>query len=168
MTALVNSKILRIIVEGPDCSGKSTLVERLKNSLRWDSKYLRHKEGYQFTRYLKEYASQEHTVFDRGHFSEEVYSKMWRGGSPFHKKEKQILDNLVNYKRIVIFCCPTLKEIKKRYLARGFEQQISLEELKRSRELFMRYFKSIPHITYKSENYKELESLIKKIKKEVE
>ena len=68
------SKIIRIIVEGPDCSGKSTLVNRTKNDLRWDSKSLHHKEGNQFLRYLKEYAFSEQIVLDRSHFSEEVYS----------------------------------------------------------------------------------------------
>ena len=84
----------RIIVEGPDCSGKSTLVDTLKNRLLWDAKSLHHKEGNQFQRYLKEYALGEEVVFNRAHFSENVYSKLWRGGSPFLEKEKEILNDL--------------------------------------------------------------------------
>ena len=62
--------IKRIIIEGPDCSGKSTVVDRVKNELRWDSKSLHHREVYQFYRYLKEYSSANQIVFDRSHFSE--------------------------------------------------------------------------------------------------
>ena len=71
-------KISKIIVEGPDCSGKSTVVERIKNMLCWDSKSLHHKEGNQFLRYLREYVLNENVVFDRAHFSEEAYSHLWR------------------------------------------------------------------------------------------
>ena len=57
------NKITKIIIEGPDCSGKSTVVERIKNMLRWDSKSLHHQPGNQFKRYLKEYALNDNIVF---------------------------------------------------------------------------------------------------------
>ena len=153
-----------VIVEGPDCSGKSTLVERLKNSLRWDSKYLRHADGNQFFRYLREYATQEAIIFDRAHFSESVYSRMWRGGSPFSQKEKQILDEVSSLHGLVIFCLPPLATTKERYKNRGFEQQITLGELEESRKLFLAESKKTEHILYHSENYEELEELIAKVK----
>ena len=87
----------RIIVEGPDCSGKSTVVHRIKNALRWDSKSLHHKGGDQFSRYLREYANNDCIVFDRSHFSEIVYSKLWRNGSPFTEIESNILIIPVDY-----------------------------------------------------------------------
>ena len=157
-------KITRIIVEGTDCSGKSTVVDRIKNALRWDSKSLHHREGHQFARYLKEYAGNENIVFDRSHFSEIVYSIMWRGGSPFSKEEKEILDSICKLNTLIIFTCPAAETIKKRYLERNFQQQISLGELEKSRELFCSALKEIPHIIYTSKDYDELDALVKKVK----
>ncbi|MFA5887236.1 MAG: hypothetical protein WC852_00815 [Candidatus Nanoarchaeia archaeon] len=159
--------ITRIIVEGSDCSGKSTVVDRVKNALHWDSKSLHHREGSQFARYLKEYATNENIVFDRSHFSEEVYSNLWRGGSPFSKPEKQILDGICSIDTLIIFTCPPAEVLKERYLKRGYEQQIRLEELEKSRELFCSEFNGIPHRLYLSKNYGELEELIREVKERV-
>lgn len=156
-------KYRKVIVEGPDCSGKSTLVERLKNTLRWDSKYLRHADGNQFFRYLKEYSHQEAIVFDRSHFSEEVYSMLWRGGSPFNEKEKRILDEVCDMHGLIIFCIPSLEDMKSRFTSRGFEQQITLDELEKSRELFIKQAKSA-HIVYHSRDFNELEEIINEVK----
>ncbi|MFH1637127.1 MAG: hypothetical protein ABIB71_01750 [Candidatus Woesearchaeota archaeon] len=156
-------EITRIIIEGPDCSGKSTVVDRIKNALRWDSKSLHHKEGYQFRRYLLEYAINDRIVFDRSHFSEAVYSRLWRGGSPFSKKERKILDEICTIGTLVIFTCPDIQTIKQRYHHREFEQQIKYHELEKSRELFCEELKSIPYILYQSKNYDELNDLVKKV-----
>lgn len=156
--------ITRIIIEGPDCSGKSTVVDRIKNALHWDSKSLHHREGNQFARYLKEYAASEHIVFDRSHFSEEVYSKLWRGGSPFSKEEKEILDNICRLNTLVIFTCPEAEVLKERYLKRGYEQQIKPEELEKSRELFCSEFSKVPHSLYTSKDYDELNVLVKEVR----
>lgn len=154
-------KIKRIIIEGPDCSGKSTLVERVKNTLKWDARFLRHIEGDQFSRYLFEYASANEVVFDRSHFSENVYSKLWRGGSPFTNREKKILDSICQDETIIIFACPSNKVLRDRYLSRDYPQQIKLTELEKSRELFINEFKNRKKIIYHSQNFDELDNLLK-------
>lgn len=156
-------KITKIIVEGPDCSGKSTVVERVKNMLRWDSKSLHHRPGDQFQRYLKEYALGENTVFDRGHFSEGVYSILWRGGDPFSDEERRILDEVASYRSLIIFSCPSFEIMRRRYLEREFEQQIGLNDLERSRELFISRLKEVPIVMYHSESYEELDGLVRKV-----
>jgi len=156
--------INNIIVEGPDCSGKSTVVERVKNMLHWDSKSLHHFEGDQFYRYLKEYSINKKTVFDRSHFSEIVYSILWRGGNPFSNCEEKILNELCKNKFLIIFVCPELKVLEKRYKERNFEQQIKLNELVRSRELFIDVVKNLPILFYESKDYQELDSLLKKVR----
>ena len=153
-----------ILVEGPDCSGKSKVVERLKNTLKWDSKSLHHKEGNQFLRYLKEYANAEQIVFDRGHISEGVYSCLWRGGVPFSIGEKKILDDLIKNGFLLIFACPSIEVLKKRYLERSFKQQIKIEELEKSRKLFIENLADFSPIIYFSDNLQELDSLIELIR----
>jgi thymidylate kinase len=158
------NKITQIIVEGPDCSGKSTVVDRIKNMLRWDSKSLHHKSGNQFKRYLKEYALNDNIVFDRSHFSEIVYSTLWREGNHFSKKENNILNEIVSNNTLVIFTCPSLSTLRTRYNNRNFKQQIQLQELEKSRRLFIKTLKNIPHILYFSNDYGELDNLLKKVK----
>ena len=154
----------QVIIEGMDCSGKSTIVERVKNNLRWDSKSLHHIEGDQFRRYLREYAFNDKTVFDRSHFSEIVYSTLWREGNPFSKMEKAILDGYCTSKTLIVFACPELDVMRERYKQRGFEQQIKLSELEKSRKLFYDIFKDIPHLKYRSRDFNELSELVDKIK----
>jgi len=157
-------KIDAVIVEGPDCSGKSTLVDRLKNTLRWDAKSLHHKPGNQFKRYLREYALMENTVIDRSHFSEQVYSTIWRGGSPFNSVEKEILDKIALNQSLVILVCPSVDVLRKRYLARNYPQQIKLDELEHSRELFISELGGICNIHYQSRDYDELERVLNQVK----
>lgn len=157
-------RINKIIVEGPDCSGKSTFVERLKNMLHWDSKSLHHIDGNQFERYLKEYVLNKNLVFDRSHFSEIVYSKLWKRKTPFVKEEFEILNSLIGLDSLIVFVCPDFEVLEKRYNNRNFEQQIKFEELEKSRKLFIEIFEGIPVIIYKSKDYEELNSLLIKIK----
>ena len=156
-----------ILVEGPDCSGKSTLINRVKNTLRWDCKSLHHRSGNQFQRYLQEYASSKDMVIDRGHISEEVYSTLWKRETPFSKSEKKILDDIVTEQYLIIFSCPSLDTLQERYRQRTFKQQISLAELEVSRELFLNTMQSFPYISYNSNNYEELDLLVARIEKEV-
>ena len=165
--------INKIIVEGPDCSGKSTLVERLKNSLRWDAKSLHHKDSpswsdkyFQFKRYLSEYATNDKTILDRSHFSEIVYSELWRDELPFTSNEKLLLNGIAQHNSLIILACPNLETLQKRYLSRNYPQQIKLEELEPSRKLFFRELRNIPYILYKSESYEELNNLVTRVKNE--
>jgi broad-specificity NMP kinase len=153
-----------ILVEGPDCSGKSTLVDRLKNTLRWDAKSLHHRAGNQFKRYLREYALLERTVIDRSHFSEQVYSIMWRGGSPFTPVEKEILDKITLNQSLIILVCPPVDVLRKRYLERTYSQQIKLEELEYSRKLFMGELGGICTIHYQSRDHEELNRVVSEVK----
>lgn len=157
--------IERILIEGPDCSGKSTALDRIKNTLRWDAKSLHHLEGDQFQRYIKEYCSSEKIVFDRGHISELVYGKMWRGGNPFTEKEQTNLDFYLQRKGLIIFALPSEEVLIERYRKRNFQQQIKENELAQARNLFLEYSKKIPHILYKSSSIQELNELVAEVLK---
>ena len=158
----------QILVEGLDCSGKTTLVERLKNELRWDAKALHHREGNQFKRYLREYALQEQIIFNRGHFSEIVYSRLWRGGNPFLTKEQEILHEICTQNMVVIFANPLLETVQERYKKRTFPQQIKYEELGIVQKYFCEVMGKSPHHRYQSTSYEELQSLLEKVIREVQ
>ncbi len=153
----------QILVEGPDCSGKTTLVERLKNEVHWDAKSLHHLEGNQFKRYLREYAMQEHIIFNRGHYSEAAYGELWRGGDPFSEQEKNILDQLCQQNMIIIFACPSLEVLQHRYRERKCPQQIKYEELAPIRKNFCDLMLDVPHLLYQSASYGELDTIIEQV-----
>jgi len=157
----------QILVEGPDCSGKTTLVERLKNELHWDAKALHHLEGNQFQRYLREYALQEKVIFNRGHYSEIAYGQLWRGGNPFSLREQNILDEICQQNMIIIFAAPPLEVLQQRYRQRNFPQQIKYEELGMVRDNFCRLMQHSPHLLYQSSSYQELQSLLEHAVKEL-
>jgi len=140
--------IKRILIEGPDCSGKSTALDRIKNALRWDAKSLHHREGDQFQRYIKEYCSAENIVFDRGHFSESVYGRMWRGGNPFSQQEFNFLNFYLQREGLVIFALPSEETLISRYRARNFSQQIKENELSFARKLFLEKSQNVTNILY--------------------
>jgi len=152
--------IKRILIEGPDCSGKSTALDRIKNALRWDAKSLHHREGDQFQRYIKEYCSAENIVFDRGHFSEAVYGRMWRGGNPFSQQEFNFLNFYLQREGLVIFALPSEETLISRYRARNFSQQIKENELSFARKLFLEKSQNVTNILYTSSSYEELDNLV--------
>ena len=153
----------QILIEGPDCSGKTTLVERLKNELHWDAKSLHHVKGNQFKRYLREYALQEQTIFNRGHYSEAAYGELWRGADPFSPEEKNILDQICRQNMIIIFACPSLEILQQRYQQRNFPQQIKYEELGAIRKNFCELMQDVPNLLYQSASYEELQSLLEQV-----
>ena len=155
-----------ILVEGPDCSGKSTLVDRLKNTIHWDSLSLHHRDGDQFSRYLQVYSSHNHVVFNRGHVSEAVYGRLWREGNPFTKEEWNVLNDVCNLRMLVIVSFPSIETMRLRYQERKYSQQLSFDELDASRNLFEHYTDRVSFVPlwYHSESFNELEELVKKVK----
>jgi thymidylate kinase len=157
-----------IIVDGPDCAGKTTLVHRLRGELGWDAKFLNQTKGKPFPRYAQEYDSQQRVIFERCHLSEEVYSTLWRGGNPFSFMEKRTLDEQISSQGLVIFACPDVNVLRERYQARNHNQKIRFQELERAHWLFNKAFEYVTHIKYTSKDWKELDELVKKVKEEVD
>ena len=128
-----------IIVEGTDCSGKSTLIDHLKADLSrsgWDSCDLCHRNGNQFERYLQAYANADRMLFDRGHFSEIVYGNLWRGGQHFEPWQIEYLHDIALSDFLVIFVHAPEEELVERYRSRHYGQIIEVEELSRVQRAF--------------------------------
>ncbi len=160
--------VMNILIEGIDCAGKSTLAKELKNALGWDTRSLHHGKGNQFLRYLKEYASTDCTIFERGHVSEIVYGKLFKRKNPFTKSEEKILNAIIGETGIIISCIPPLGLALERYRSRKHVRQIVKEkEIIAGRKIFMEYFhknRDWRLIRYYSKSFAELDSVIRKVK----
>ncbi len=158
--------IRRIIVEGPDRSGKSTLVKALKDILGWDSKYLGHKNVKdQYQRYLEEYALNDRVVFDRSHVSEIVYSKLW-DRPLISKDDVKILDYISSRNGLIIFALPPLEVVLERH-NNTEGQKISVDDLVRSYDLFREIKNNYWAQVYTETTFEGLEKFVRNIREMV-
>lgn len=109
---------INVFIEGPNGSGKSMLADYVKNLLKYDQLNLGHRDGDQFVRYLLEYGRQR-TVFCRAHWSEAVYSELFKREQPFTDNEYLTLDSAARLRGITVLCLPRSADVlRDRYLAR--------------------------------------------------
>tara|TARA_R100000664_G_C2759498_1_gene149370 strand:- start:2696 stop:3604 length:909 start_codon:yes stop_codon:yes gene_type:complete len=101
-----------LFIEGPDCSGKTTLVKNLheKTGYRWH-------------------------IHDRSQISRKIFSDM-------HKREIQFIESdlhseLSNLNNRFIFMIPEFSVIRERFLKRGDELYSSLESMKEVYDIFV-------------------------------
>ncbi len=157
---------LGILIEGSDCSGKTTLVNRLRSQLSpqgWYSLSVSHRSMNQFDRYLTKYLDDEHIIYDRSHFSEIVYGKLWRGNSGFTTWQQQFLSDFVLNNFIVVLSQAPRDILIKRYKERTQIQSIDISELEQVQCMFKTVMNDPRVIQYHSINSVSLESVINKI-----
>lgn len=165
------SEPIFIVVEGNDCTGKSTLVSELRSSLRFlgfDTKNLVHRPGDQYMRYLREYLNADRIVFNRGHYSELVYGDVLRNEISFSKTELESLQSVINKFGIVIYCDLSPKEIEARMLERNksemFEDDVENEIIEQVDKNYKLCFKNVEYIQYIPKTKKDLTEVLFKIK----
>lgn len=157
--------VKNILVEGIDCSGKSTLVKELKNKLNWDSRSLHHKRTSQFNRYLSEYCTADKVIFERGHLSEAIYSKIFSRSRPFDMEEEKTLDWYVRKNQILILAIPNIDTALARFRKReGVFQTVNEKKLILGNKMFSDLKDKFPNsIIYTSKDFKELGLAVKRI-----
>ncbi len=161
-----------VIVEGIDCSGKSTLIKNLKFGLKkhggYDVKELEHKEcPSQFRRYMLEYSLAERIIFDRAHISEAVFGKILRNKFPFSDRESNMLNGFVRNDFITILAIPSYDDFQSRYQESKKLQVISNNDFDLINKEFMLYCKEINPIIYNSSTFGYLEVFNKNIIDEI-
>lgn len=155
-----------ILVEGIDRAGKSSLVKELKNRLSWDTRFLGHQNCNQYKRYLHEYARMEHSVLERGHISEAVYSQIFKRPDPFSFSELVVLDGVLNADFIIVYADPDVEQVAHRYSERTLAQTVDLEDILRGKQIFQKWFETHPYqniLAYRSQSWDELEALVETI-----
>ena len=160
-----------IVIEGCDCSGKSTLVRALKSRLftkGWDVLDIGHRPGAQLERYLKLYVNADRIIFDRGHFSEIVYGDLWREGKHFVDWEKEFLDRYLFEHFVVVRAEAPLAILLERYKTRNYHQIVSKEELENVQQRFLKLMNHNDVIKYNSINNDTLEQTVVNILMQVE
>lgn len=146
-----------IIVEGIDCSGKSTLIKNIKLMLKkyggFDVKELEHIEcNSQYERYLYEYASARKIIFHRSHISESVFGKHLRNSTPFTDKEDEILNKIVNNDFIVILAEVNYSMFQSRLMGTKKYQVIKERDYLAITERFKHAMLNIKHFKYSSDS----------------
>ena len=157
-----------IIVEGTDCSGKSTILRYLSSELSrhgWDTIDLRHRSCNQFDRYIKIYSNYDKILFDRAHFSESVYGELWRGKRPFNKWEYEILNKYVFDNYLIIFVYAPEDILRKRYIERDISQTIEQDELIKVQDSFEKIFKNFSNnvMLYEATSKENLQICLDKV-----
>lgn len=159
-------KYQNILVEGTDRSGKSTLVQRLSDTLGLDNIKLRHQPGDQYQRYLGLYTLAERAVFDRGHISEELYGPIYGRNPSFTHRQQEKLDLIVNEHFLVIFCLPDLAEAQQRLdiQINDGEDVIRPNDLETSWRAFQKARDRFPnHLLHTSGPWEHLDALVQQV-----
>jgi thymidylate kinase len=157
---------LGIIIEGGDCSGKTTLINRLRSKLSpqgWYSLSLSHRTTHQFERYLAKYLSDERIIYDRAHFSEIVYGKLWRSHTGFTTWQQQFLHDFVLDNFIVVLAQAPRETLMQRYRARHQAQAIDISELEKAQDMFQREMRDSRIIQYHATDLDSLDQVVKQV-----
>jgi hypothetical protein len=157
-----------ILIEGVECAGKTTLIRELRDGLPWDCKSLSHRAGHQFDRFIHEYALGVNVVFNRGHYSEIVYSRLWNRGTPFSDPEEAVLNDYVSRHILVVLCTADVATLQARYDNRYYRQRARCSDLAQICGLFDQALCAVPHLRYTSTDDVALAEIVARIRRELQ
>ena len=150
-----------IIIEGVECAGKTTLIQKLRNEVMpWDCKMLSHKSCQQFDRFITEYVIGDEVIFNRSHISEVVYSKLWNRNMPFSFEERKVLDEYIKRHYILVLCEAETSLLVERYNSRDFKQKVTTSELDGIKQNFNSECYNMDFVYYNSSRKESLDNII--------
>lgn len=112
---------MKCIIEGPDGTGKSTLVERLADTFHCDIVRMTKNGSKKVTDYLDKH-NLDNVIFDRCFLSEHVYCSLFGKNPSFSKDDIAFMikdARMKGYQFIILNCDPST--IEKRLIERGNE-----------------------------------------------
>ncbi|MEQ9946474.1 hypothetical protein [Pectobacterium aroidearum] len=160
-----NRVIKGIIIEGVECSGKTTLIQRIRSDvISYDCIMLGHQSGSQFDRYMRDYMVNERVIFNRSHYSELIYSRLWDRGVPFSTSELNVLNDYIHRNFITILCTADVCSLAERYAKRQYKQKVNLNELSEVKSLFDDVLIPKADYIYSSNDVLELDKVLDYVK----
>ena len=105
-------------------------------------------------------------IFNRAHYAELVYSRLYRNGNPFTRQEIEALETTIEQKGLVIYCSLPVELIKARLSERNQSAEVlkpeptSLEELEHMGLEFDDVFRNKAVIRYSAVVPDDLTSLL--------
>ena len=133
--------IKNLFIEGPDCSGKTTLVESIHKSTNY-----------------------RYHIMDRSQISRSIFAKMYNRDIPNIRQD--FLDEILDLNNLYIFLIPSWPVIEKRYLERGDDKH-SLKSLYRVYSEFKQYAdnkQGHPNVLFISDENIDVDNVIDRIK----
>lgn len=146
------------ILEGPDCSGKSTLAkDRMFRRVPVFHQGPFEKDPYVETFDLvgKAFFQDNHAeaVFDRLHLGEQVYGPIFRGVDKLGDEARDRIDQILrrSYDAVVVLCLPPLDVCTASWLdrkAKGGEMLNNVEQFIETYRAYQRLRTTLPVVTY--------------------
>lgn len=131
--------MIRIMIEGTDRTGKTTLAKALVEAFGLNYIHCsKPKTDDPFQEYMEMLINTtQSTVFDRSYLGEFAYSNLWRGGCKLTFQDFNALDicTLKDSKTIIIHATADLEVIKERCIKEG-EELLKFDQIKQCSDLF--------------------------------
>ena len=124
----------KLVIEGPNNVGKSTLIEKIKEETGYSSIHLTAESDNSYNSYLDLITGEEPLIMDRSMISEYIYSVLFGREPKLTKKELiKLLQTLQLQKgRVLIILPKKVSELEKNYKSKGeeFDEEFAIEEFK--------------------------------------
>lgn len=149
---------MSIIIEGPDCSGKSTLILEEFNDMCviHNGRYPSPMEA--FKAYLGQCPSPQYNhnniVWDRNYPSEQIYGRIYRSKNIPQEDIDVLEKHLADIKTVIVLCCPPqgiiidnwrkLKQQRNEYI----ENESYFQDIVREYDVVFNSYVSLPVIHY--------------------
>ena len=139
---------MRIIVEGPDGAGKSTLVRKLADHFKCDILAMTEKGSKEKRDYLDK-ATLDNIVSDRSFLSEMVYTQVFERENPISVQEYEaLIKHYLSHGWIFLILDASAKALTERLNLRGDEDEYKIKQISDIRVFYraIAYFYDLPVI----------------------